>query len=185
MKAKSSLTREELQCLLTWLDPDPHQAAGQFEVIRRGLIERFLNQGCVDPEALADETIDRVAKKLPEIGLTYEGERKRYFHGVAKRVSLEYLRQRRVESRQPPPQAEPRFDEIYYDCLEECLAQLETEKRDLILRYYAEQKSGRIEGRKQIRRDLMLEASALRVRTHRIRRALEKCVADCVGNGTA
>lgn len=128
MKPKSPLTQEELDGLLAWLDPDPNEASTKFEVIRRGLIERFLNQSCADPEALADVTIDRVARKVREIGPTYEGDCKSYFHGVAKNVALEHFRQKRTEARPLPPGSEPSFEEIYYDCLEDCLAQQETEK---------------------------------------------------------
>jgi hypothetical protein len=75
---------------------------------------------------------------------------------------------------------ESTFSEVYYDCLERCLAELSTEKRDLILRYYSEIKRAKIESRKIIRQELSVNPDALRVRTYRIRKILDQCVRKCV-----
>jgi DNA-directed RNA polymerase specialized sigma24 family protein len=180
MKPHPSLTPEELQGLFKWLDPDLRNAVAKFQVIQRGLIERFLNRGCMDAETLADETIDRVAKKVPVISETYKGNPASYFHGVAKNVFLEYCRQKRLEARPVPVEPEPVFSELYYSCLEVCLNELSAEKRNLILTYYAERKSAKIESRKEIRLAMNLKADALRVRTHRVRKTLERCISECV-----
>lgn len=180
MKPHPPLATEELHDLFKWLDPDLDKAITKYQVIQRGLVERFLNRGCTDPETLADETIDRVAKKVTMISETYEGNPTSYFHGVAKKVFLEYCRRQRVEARPIPAEPEPIFSEVYYSCLEVCLNELTAEKRDLILTYYAEKKSAKIESRRQIRRKMGLKADALRVRTHRVRKTLERCIADCV-----
>jgi DNA-directed RNA polymerase specialized sigma24 family protein len=180
MRPHTSLTHDELEALFAWLDPDRDQAIAKYETIRRGLIDKFIVGSCVDPEALADETIDRVIKRLPEISAVYEGNPISYFYGVARKVLLEYFRKRRRESRRAPVQTEPRFGEKYYECLESCLDQLEPEKRELIVRYYAEQKRAKIESRKVIRSEMSLKADALRVRTFRIRRTLKQCVFACV-----
>lgn len=180
MKPHSSLTPEEFERLLDWLAPDTERAAAKYEVIRRGLIQRFINRRCVDAEGLADETINRVASRLPELAETYKGEPARYFHGVAKKVFLEHCRQQRLERRPLPPQPEPRFAAIYHECLEKCLAELPPDQRDLILQYYAEIKKAKIESHKEMQRQLNLKADALRVRTFRIRQMLGACVRDCV-----
>lgn len=180
MTSHQYLTKEELERLLAWLDPDHERALVTYGVIHRGLIERFTNRGCIDAESLADETIDRVAKKVAEISESYQGNPANYFHGVARNVLLEYYRRKSVEERRPPPENDQTFGEIYYDCLERCLAELTPEKRELILRYYREMKKTKIESRKKIRQELSLKPNALRVRTYRIRKALECCVRDCV-----
>ena len=180
MNSNLSLTQEELARLLAWLDSDHNRAAARYEVIRRGLIERFINRGCVDAEGLADETINRVTKRVAEISVTYQGNPASYFHGVAKKVFLEHCRRKRIEGTRPPPEPEPIFSEIYYDCLEQCLGELPPEKRDLILRYYREIKKAKIEDREKIRQEMSLKPDALRVRTYRIRKTLERCVRDCV-----
>jgi DNA-directed RNA polymerase specialized sigma24 family protein len=180
MKADAPLTQQELETLFAWLDPDLNCAAHKYEIIRRGLIQRFVNRGCMDAESLADETIDRVTKKVAEISIAYQGNPASYFHGVARNVFFEYCRERRNQAKNPPPEMEPTFSEVYYDCLERCLAELSTEKRDLILRYYSEIKRAKIESRKKIRQELSVNPDALRVRTYRIRKTLDHCVRKCV-----
>lgn len=180
MRTHPSLTQEELERLLAWLDSNYDGAVARYEVIRRGLIERFINRGCVDAESLADVAIDRVAKKVTEIAASYQGNPANYFHGVAKNVLLEYYRAKRSETQRPPLEIEPTFSELYYDCLDRCLGQLTSEKRELILRYYREMKRDKIESRKNIRQEMSLRPDALRVRAYRIRRTLERCVRDCV-----
>jgi DNA-directed RNA polymerase specialized sigma24 family protein len=180
MKTDSPLTQQELDKLFAWLDPDLNCAAHKYEIIRRGLIQRFINRGCIDAESLADQTIDRVTKKVSEVAMTYQGNPANYFHGVARNVFFEYCRERRKQEKRPPPETESTFSEVYYDCLSQCLAELPTEKRDLILRYYSEIKRAKIETRKKIRRELSVNPDALRVRTFRIRKTLEQCVRQCV-----
>ena len=53
--------------MLAWLDSDRERAGQKYEEIRCGLIKIFVCQGCTDPEGLADETINRVIRKIPEI----------------------------------------------------------------------------------------------------------------------
>lgn len=180
MRPHTSLTHDELEALLAWLDADKDRAAAKYEIVRRGLIDRFVVGGCIDAESLADEVIDRVTKRVPEIAASYEGNPISYFHGVARKVLLEYFRSKRREARRAPVQTEPRFSERYYECLESCLSQLESEKRELIESYYSEQKRAKIESRKVMRQEMSLKADALRVRTFRIRQTLKRCVSECV-----
>src|SRR5256885_10310944 len=97
MKKEWVLTRESFEALLAWLDADPEAAARKYEQIRTRLIKIFVCRGCSEPEDLADETIDRVARRVPDIEPTFTGEPARYFYGVANKIHLEYLR------RKPPP----------------------------------------------------------------------------------
>lgn len=179
MKTHTALTEEQFEQLLDWLDPDRQRAAEKYEVIRGGLIQRFISRQCVDAEGLADETINRVAGKIGELVGTYKGDPASYFHAVAKNVAYEYFRERRDAAKRPPPGPEPLFDDIYFDCLEKCLEELSVEKRELILRYYSEMRQDKINSRKQIRQQLNLRANALRAQTHRIRRKLGQCVREC------
>lgn len=180
MKTHTALTEEQLELLLTWLDPDRKLAAERYELIRAGLVQRFIARHCVDAEGLADETINRVAGKVKDLSATYEGEVASYFHAVAKNVLYEYFRERQDTARRPPPEPEPLFDNVYFDCLEKCLDQLPTEKREMILHYYDDMKKAKIESRKKMRQQLNLKANALRAQTHRIRKKLGECVRACV-----
>ena len=55
-----------------------------------------MSKGFSDAEDLADETINRVAKRLPEIRESYVGDPVRYFHGVARFIIREMIRRKEV-----------------------------------------------------------------------------------------
>lgn len=169
--------------MLAWLDPRREEAGQKYEHIRLRLIKIFTCRGCIGPEDLADETINRVSKKLSEIQSDYEGDPARYFYGVAIKVHLEYLR------RKPPPPPPPVRDdteslEKEYACLEECVQKLTPANRDLVVQYYQEEKRAKIEHRKQLADQFGIALNALRIRAHRIRTTLQQCVQSCVHEGT-
>src|SRR3982751_4869329 len=91
-----AINEESFESLLAWLDPNRETAGQKYEVIRAGLIRIFVSKGFSDAEDIADETINRVMKRLPEIRDTYVGERARYFHGVARFVIREMNRRKEV-----------------------------------------------------------------------------------------
>lgn len=181
MKTHSNVTEEEFKRLLAWLGGgDPDDGARRYETIRRGLITVFIGRRCPDAEDLADETIDRVAKKLVDLADGYTGDPARYFYGVAKKVLLEYTRQKPPPIAAPPSGGPDPQTEADLDCLDACLERLTTENRDLILSYYGDKKRRKADSRERLRRQLSLRAGALRARTFRIRAALEKCVRQCL-----
>ena len=75
MNKNWSLSQEAFDALLDWLDPDREQAGMKYEQIRSRLIKIFTGRGCVDAEELADETINRVTRKLKEIQEEFTGDR--------------------------------------------------------------------------------------------------------------
>jgi DNA-directed RNA polymerase specialized sigma24 family protein len=180
MRTELSLTKEQFDLLLAWLDPSLSRSGERYEAIRRKLITFFLNRQCDDAEGLADETINRVARKVSELKDSYEGEQARYFFGVARKVLLEHRRLQNRRVQQPPPV--PSRDELepYLVCLDECLAKFPPESHELILLYYKEQKKAKITTHKEMSDRLSLKAGALRARVHRIRVKLEQCVRECI-----
>jgi len=66
------------------------------------------------------------------------------------------------------------------ECLSSCLQNLTTEKRDLILAYYAREKGAKIEQRIAMAQQLGVSIETLRVRMYRIRMALEQCIERCL-----
>jgi RNA polymerase sigma factor (sigma-70 family) len=173
------MSEESFEGLLDWLGPDRDQAGLRYEKIRVGLINYFIFRASCDAEALADETINRVISRLPEIQHQINGERTRYFYGVARKVQLEYLRRK---TPRPPP--EPIIDservEVEHHCLEECIGKLSDENRELVLRYYQADGRQKIEERRQLAEELGIAPNALRIRAYRIRAALQKCLEKCV-----
>jgi len=167
-----------------WLGPTPEEAAKQYEVIRNRLIAILLKKGCYDPEYLADETINRVTLKLPEIKETYVGNPLWYFISVARHVRLESLKQKEVyydSVPEPVIQPEPDFAR---ECLRQCLNLLPAEERDLVLDYHMNNKRAKIDLHRRMAEELGLSTNALRLRIHRIRVGLERCVIACL-NGAA
>jgi len=183
--------------LLNWLEPDPERAGKKYEEIRQSLIKLFVWRGCVDAEDLADETIDRVARRVPELVNSYEGNPERYFYGVAKKVFLEYTRQKRLPTTTLPLDTEhPEIDpiqkadeaqtrEIMYDCLDKCLMSLNPQARELVLQYYGESKRAKVDFRKNLASHSGLSVSTLRARMYKIRATLEKCIEKCMKEQTS
>lgn len=178
--------------LLVWLDPERERAGQRYQDIRVRLIRIFTCRGCHESEDLADETINRVARKLAEVAETYEGDRALYFYGVAHRVYLEYLRKRPARAAVLPVRAPPartdeerEADEREYECLERCMSRLPAASRDLMLQYYRGEKREKIEHRKRLAARLGIGLNALRIRACRIRETLYQCVQTCLGERAA
>jgi DNA-directed RNA polymerase specialized sigma24 family protein len=173
------LSQEAFDALLDWLDSDREQAALKYEKIRRSLIKIFTGRGCVEPEDLADETINRVTSKLKEIEKEFSGDRTRYFFGVANKVHLEHLR-RKLPQAMPPPAPDPDRIELEYSCLERCIQRLTKNNRDLLLRYHGAEGRGETKYRRALADELGIAPNALRIRVYRIRTALKECVDKCI-----
>jgi RNA polymerase sigma factor (sigma-70 family) len=185
-----ALGPEAFEKLLGTLDPDRDRAAERYEFIRQRLIQLFRWRGCSEPEALADETIDRVSRKLMEGEEILSSDPAVYFYGVARNVLKEFwTEQRKEQSLQrssgsvrefPGEQADLRDQEMdeRLDCLDRCLALLPKDDRELIATYYRSEKSEKIAERAELAKNLGLSPGALRIRAHRIRRLLEEQVTD-------
>jgi DNA-directed RNA polymerase specialized sigma24 family protein len=179
MKKEWVLTQEAFDALLAWLDPDRELAAQKYESIRTRLIKIFACRGCAEAEDLADETINRVTNKLPEIQGTFVGEPARFFYGVANKIQLEHSRPQRTIPITPPTDNDE-DSELEYQCLDRCMEKLSSENRQLVLSYYQEEKHAKIEHRKRLATSLGIALNALRIRAHRIRASLQECVKECV-----
>lgn len=191
MKEERDWEGENFERLLEWLDPDRERAGARYEEIRRALIKIFAGRGCAEPEDLADETLRRVCRKVRLLAPTYVGDPACYFYGVAQNVHLESLRRLRrraarlklVENSQRGVGVGARDFEREYDCLESCLAELPEASRQLVLDYYRDTGAARIAGRGRLAERLGIGAGALRLRAHRLRATLERCVRARLAGG--
>lgn len=179
-----TLTQESFDSLLAWLNPDREQAGKKYEEIRSRLVKGFASHGCPAAEELADETINRVAKRLPEIAETYVGDPLRYFYRVAHYVHLEYLRKESHVAQLPPGELPVRENaediEPEYECLDKCLRQLTPDNRELVLQYYQGEKSMKIRIRKALALRLNTKQANLRLQAYRIRENMKKCIQECL-----
>ena len=174
-------TTEQFNDLLEWLDPDRTRAATWYETIRRNLMKLFRFRGCTDVEALADDTFNRVATKMPGLKLTYVGNQENYFYGVARHVAHEHIRQRgRVI--EPLPSSSREDLEPLMKCLDECLAKLPRSDSQMILEYYEKQRRAKIDSHREISSRMGLRPEALRARVYRIRVKLRNCILECLGD---
>jgi DNA-directed RNA polymerase specialized sigma24 family protein len=183
MKKEWVLTKEAFDQLLNWLSPDSRQAGRKYESIRRRLIEIFASRGCYEAEELADETINRVTTRLPEIIKEYRGDPALYFYGVAYNVRQEFLRRNRRRVETPvltsPPAAEW-GKEMELQCLEHCIERLPVDSRVLVTSYYLEDRTAQQDFRKKLAGKLDLSFNALRIRAHRVKASLRECVQGCI-----
>jgi len=177
----AGLTSESLEALLAFLDADRHLAGLQYEAIRRRLVRLFEWRGFGTPEDLADETINRVARRLQEGTEVRSADPFGYFCGVAHLVSKEVARRaareraalEREEWQPAPAPDEPDADDRL-DSLRQCLERLPDDQKELVLRYH--QESDHIRSRQGLSQELGIPMNALRIRVHRVRRKLEECV---------
>lgn len=181
MKHERPVTQAAFDSLLSWLDPDRELAAEKYEQIRRRLIKLFNCRGRLDAEDLADETINRVTFKAPDLAREYVGDPGLYFYGVAHKVFLESLRQRPQVAPAPPPDpAETEETEREHGCLDRCMGELPRANRELLIEYYREDGRAKIEHRKELAARLGVAQNALRIRVHRIRATVQECVHGCL-----
>lgn len=185
-KAKWALTQDAFEKLLNSFSPDRDEAAAQYEVMRRRLVRFFEWRGVDAADDHADETINRVARRIAE-GQTIDSL-KSYFYGVARMVYMEALRD---QEHAPVALEEAIHDmrqeitaEIEPDprvtCFDRCLESLPPQNRYLIVNYYEEEKRAKIELRQDLADRLQIPMNALRIRAHRIRVNLEKCITTCL-----
>ena len=186
----SGLTPESFEILLAQLHPDRERAGELYEGIRRRLIRLFEWRGCAFPEDLADDTFNRVARKLAEGVEFHSPDPYSYFCGVAhlrfKEVSRSAARERRALDAHGdlllptplPVVPDEETGDRRLDCLRECLATLKPDQQALVLKYH--QGEGNIRNRKALSEELGIPMNALRIRVHRLRRRLEACLDDCL-----
>lgn len=179
---------ESFEEVLAWLNPDRELAASIYIELRHALVKIFAWNRCADPEGMTDETFDRVVKKVHDLRFTFEGDPKLLFYGVARNLIKEHQKKVKLYVSiegidlpgNPPEEEEEESADLRAECLEACLGELSSEKRELILAYYAKEKQAKIDHRSEMARQLGVSMETLRVRAYRIRATLEACIERCL-----
>jgi DNA-directed RNA polymerase specialized sigma24 family protein len=183
-RQKWTLTQDAFDRLLVAFGGDRESAGQKYLEIRNNLTRFFEWRGCSFPEDHADETINRMAKRVAEGEeiLNYSG----YAIGVARLLLLEINKGRQREqsalaeiSTAPEAYAPDDDDETRLSCLRRCLQTLSPDNRELILQYYQGEKGEKIENRKKLLDRLGIPVNTLRMRALRLREKLQSCVEEC------
>jgi DNA-directed RNA polymerase specialized sigma24 family protein len=173
--------------LMARLDTDGEPAGAVYERLHRRLVQYFRIHAPAAAEALADESLDRLAQRLDD-GVAVEHVAG-YLLGIARLVRLEFLKREQRAARADArwravaaPDGPGAEDERSLAALERCMQGLDPAARTLLLEYYADgDGSARIERRHALAARASLTANALRNRALRLRTALERCVRAALG----
>src|SRR5262245_8624902 len=186
------LNEAALSRLLGWLDEGTDSGGQSFLEMRRRLVHYFVRKHCPNPDELADESLNRIARRLEEEGAIESESPARYCYIVARFVFLEHLRETDREGRvvaevsrqrlnsEAQPAESLLLKEKMLNCLEQCTQKLERTSRQIISRYYVGKERIKIENRRALARTLGITMNALSIRACRIRDKLEACVRECL-----
>ena len=190
-----TLTSGALLRLLHWLDGGINSDGHTYLEMRRRLLAYFERRDCSMPDALVDQTLNRVARRLEEEGVIEDDIPAKYCYIVARFVFMERLRETKKDrallekirhhpTGQPSSAAEADEEraakEQMLNCLEQCTGKLEPRNREIIIRYYTGKERVKIENRRALAASLGTTVNAVSIRACRIRARLEACVSQCV-----
>ena len=187
MARGSVIPPESFDEILAWLNPDRDVAGSMYVQLHDDLAQLFRWRQCADPEGLADEVVDRVARKVHEVRPDYVGDPRLYFLAVGNNLVKENFRKIKshvsLTELDPSQQltTEDKEDKTdIHDCLDECSQKLSSEERELITGYYAKEKQAKIDHRAELAQQFGMSVQTLRVRVFRIRRSLAQCIERCL-----
>lgn len=189
MSKSFTITKRDFDNLLLWFAADRVEAGEKYEEIHAGLVRFFQIRGCADPLALTDETLNRVAKKLPTDKIARDKVPIQYIYGFALNVYREYLRldikhEVQLDTSLPLNQLKTLKveDNERKDlfCLEKCLEKTSAEDKEIIFNYYGEEKNAKADIRKKMAENLNISMKGLHTKVHRIKNNLRKCIKNCI-----
>lgn len=194
-----ALTQSAFERLLDWLGQGAEPGGECYLEMRERLVLYFDRKNCLSPDELADETLNRVARRLEEEGAISTDAPAHYCYIVARLVFLESLRQRQRQepldeklsphsavrvAASPEASEEEKEREQRWECLEQCIGKLAPDDRELIVNYYRGVERAKIENRRAMAAKLGVTVNALSIRACRLRNKLETCMRQCLsGSG--
>src|SRR5215203_3694919 len=186
---QNALRQEHFDALLGLFSHDRDEAGRAYESLRTGLVRFFEFRGCSDSDALADETLNRVALKAMGFDNSKNVKVASYVYGFAANVFLEYRRSPRrrefvgetddiLHNFKAPEVKDDR--EPTFACLQGCLGKLDPIDHSLFIEYYSREKQEKIELRKDMAKRLGCTVEALHTRVFRLKSSLRACVTRCL-----
>jgi DNA-directed RNA polymerase specialized sigma24 family protein len=174
------MTQREFDNLLSRLDADRDQAAAAYNQLRGRLINHCRLKGHSSPEDGADEVLDRVAARLAQGEAVLDVAK--YSLGVARLVCLENYRQQERAQKfvcdfsffQSIAEA---VDDRIFGLMARCFGKLGAEEQSLLRDYYGGAEGEPLdEWRLRMAHRMQITLNTLRLRVHRLRLGLEKCL---------
>lgn len=179
-----TLDRHSLDSLLSALHPDRKQASLAYEALRERLIRFFEWNHADTPQELADETLDRLARRLS----AYEHEilnPAKFAAGIARLLLKEHFREKgrreaalATMAESYPGLARMETESARQDermaALEQCLRAIPEASRNLIERYFSAESRAHVQQRQRLAEEHGISTNALRNRVMRIKMELQK-----------
>ncbi|MHB8310867.1 MAG: RNA polymerase sigma factor [Metallibacterium sp.] len=183
-KIRWTLDQRSLDKLLIVFHPDREQASLAYEALRERLIRFFEWNHADTPQELADETLDRLARRLS----AYEDEildPAKFAVGIARLLVKEYWREKErreaalaTMAESYPDSAKLGLESAYQEermaALEQCLQAMPGSSRILIERYFSAESRAQIQQRQRLAEEYGISTNALRNRVMRIRVELQE-----------
>ena len=171
-----------LNTLLGVFDPDEEAAAVAYQKLHTRLSRFFEWNDIDDPNALADEALDRLARRACDgDGKEELRDPVAFTLGIARllvqeearrdRKKIDALRQWAARTGPSDPDAEA-MDKT----LQNCLSKLQPDRRALVDRYYLHSGKKKIEIHRALAEEAGISINALRNRALRVRQELEACM---------
>jgi len=177
------LTRERFGLLLSHLSVDPAERGARYEMLRGRLIFFFSRRMLPFPEDLADEVLNRIARRLEE------GEAIARIEGYALGIARHVLQEQRAKGDRERAAAEEfhwnisretlttdEDEEIRLARMKNCLEQLPHSDQQLLSEYYLAEGSGKIAARKRLAKAREITQAALRKRVFVLRGMIQRCM---------
>jgi DNA-directed RNA polymerase specialized sigma24 family protein len=181
------LQKETLDKILNLLGPSQEEAAVEYRRLHQRLTRFFEWNGVPDPMALADEAIDRLAKRGAEEGAEEVilnpsafalGIGRLLLQEEARRQQKKMEAMRHLEAQGSDSASEA---EAMDRALQHCLAKLQTETRNLLEQYYLHRGGEKVKLHQRLAAERGLTVNALRNRALRGRQELEACMRAYLG----
>ncbi len=177
------MQKEGLDKILDLLGgPNEEAAAIEYWKLHQRLSRFFEWNGVEDPEALADEAIDRLGRRALEEDATERVHNPSAFAlGIARLLLREEVRRQRRKTEairhwEILGTVSTSGDEAMDEALEHCLKKLSKERRRLLLEYYTYSGNDKARKRQRLTDELGLTVNSLRNRVLRARQDLEACM---------
>lgn len=188
MGSGSDLTKDQYDRLLEWLDSDRDIAGARLLQICASLSRLFLLKGALESDALIDETVNRVAKRIETLYPELPENPEAVFWGFARNVFREYVKELKKirtlsETESLRSDGDPEGSgqiESNYGCLEDCLAELGHEDSEMMRDYFTYDPGTRSNVRQAIADRMSISLGNLQVRVFRTREILKNCIKNCI-----